>query len=170
MTAIVGNPQSGSRTLGVATSLAERAAEAVGGTATVLDLATVAVEVVQGSEVAHALVAESCAADVVLVCSPTYKATFTGLLKCFFDLAPYRALAGRVAVPVMTGASPVHTLATEVHLRPLLLELGASTPTGSLFVTTDRLPDLDGVLDEWMQVNGPWIRGLRSVAGSAPSA
>jgi len=67
--------------------------------------------------------------DLVVVASPTYKATYTGILKSFFDRYNSDALVGTVSIPVMTGAAPIHALAPEVHLRPLLVELGSSTPT-----------------------------------------
>ena len=151
--AVVGNPQAESRTLVVATALADRLADALDASATYVDLATAAVDVAEASARAQALVDEVCVADVVVACSPTYKASYTGLLKGFLDLFPHRALAGRVAVPVMTGASSVHALAGDVHLRPLLVELGASVPTGSLFFTMDRMPEMDAVLDKWVSTN-----------------
>jgi FMN reductase len=151
--AVVGNPQTGSRTLAVATGLADRLAGALDAGAACVDLAGAAVDIAEASPRAQELVDEVCGADVVVACSPTYKASYTGLLKAFLDLFPHQALAGRVAVPVMTGASPVHSLAGEIHLRPLLVELGACVPTGSLFFTMDRMPELDAVLDGWVSTN-----------------
>ena len=151
--AVVGNPQTGSRTLTVATALGDRLADALNLSASSVDLAAFAVDIVRASERAQAMVAEVCEADMVIACSPTYKATYTGLLKSFLDLFPHQALAGRMAVPVMTGASPVHALAGDVHLRPLLVELGASVPTGALYFTMDRMPEMDAVLDEWLSAN-----------------
>ena len=58
-------------------------------------------------------------------------------------------LEGRLAVPVMTGASSVHALAPETHLRPLLVELGAVTPTRALYVTESEMGDLAPSLDAW---------------------
>ena len=43
--------------------------------------------------------------DVVVVASPTYKATYTGLLKAFLDRYPNDALARTVCIPVMTGTA-----------------------------------------------------------------
>ena len=40
--------------------------------------------------------------------SPVYRASYAGLLKVFFDLFPQDALAGRIGVPILTGASPAH--------------------------------------------------------------
>ena len=94
--------------------------------------------------------------DVVVVASPTYKATYTGLLKAFLDRYPNDGLARTVCIPVMTGAAPVHALAPEVHLRPLLVELGASTPTRGLFVTEQQFDDLDGVVEAWAATARPW--------------
>jgi FMN reductase len=156
--AVVGNPQAESRTLAVATALGDRLADALDASAATVDLADFAVDIVRTSERAQGLVAEVSAADMVIACSPTYKATYTGLLKSFLDLLPHQALAGRVAVPVMTGASPAHTLAGDVHLRPLLVELGASVPTGALYFTMDRVPELDTVLDEWVSANSAVLR------------
>ncbi len=108
---------------------------AVAGRAT-LDLADVAPELFDPrSLTVSRLLDEVAASDLVVVASPTYKATFTGLLKAFLDRFGNNALAATVAVPVMTGAAPIHALAPEVFLRPLLIELGASVPSRGLFVT-----------------------------------
>jgi len=70
------------------------------------------------------LTAEVASAGLIVAASPTYKATYTGMLKAFFDRYGSSGLAGSVAVPLMTGGAPIHALAVEVHLRPLLVELG----------------------------------------------
>jgi FMN reductase len=57
----------------------------------------------------------------------------------------------------MTGAAPIHALAVEVHLRPLLVELGAVTPTRNLYVTEQQFDDLDQVIGPWADVAGPLI-------------
>ena len=60
----------------------------------------------------------------------------------FLDRYGNNGLAGTVAVPVMTGGWPGHLLAVEVHLRPVLVELGATVPARGLFVTEPELADL----------------------------
>ena len=104
-----------------------------------------------------ALLAAVSASDLLIVASPTYKASYTGLLKSFFDRYDSSALAGAVAVAVMTGASPVHALAPEVHLRPLLVELGASVPARALYVTESQFEDLDPVIEAWAEAARPQI-------------
>jgi FMN reductase len=60
-------------------------------------------------------------------------------------------LAGTVAVPLMTGAAPIHALAPEVHLRPLLTELGASVPTRGLYLVESSFDDLPAAIAPWAE-------------------
>ena len=99
---------------------------------------------------ALATVAES---DVLVVASPTYKATYTGLLKLFLDGYGPSPLAGVEAVPLMVGAAPHHALAVDVHLTPLLLELGASVPRRGLYVLESELTDFAGRAREWASLS-----------------
>ncbi len=148
---VVGNPKSGSRTLHVASGVADALERPGVPTRRVtLDLADVASELFDPLSVTvSGLLDEVAVSDLVIVASPTYKATYTGLLKAFLDRYGNNALAATVAVPVMTGAAPIHALAPEVFLRPLLIELGASVPSRGLFVAEDTSEDLDGVIGDW---------------------
>ena len=56
---------------------------------------------------------------------------------------------GVVAVPVTVMAAPTRTLAADVHLRPLLLELGAVVPAGSVVLTEDGLGPQSPDLQRW---------------------
>jgi FMN reductase len=162
----VGNPKAGSRTLRVAQAtadiLVDRLVDAyeLGGNTErlVVDLADVAGQLFDyPSPTIDDLLASVAASDIVIAASPTYKATYTGLLKVFFDRFSNNALAGTVAVPLMTGAAPIHALAPELHLRPLLVELGATTPTRGLYVTEAQFDDLDGVIGAWADAAGPLV-------------
>ena len=139
---VVGNPKPRSRTHEAALSVAER----LGGADVVVDLADHASELFDwSSETVGALVEQVAASSVVVVASPTYKATYTGLLKAFLDRFPHQGLAGVTAVPLMLGASAAHSLAPEHGLRQVLVELGASVPTRGLYVLdadhADPAPD-----------------------------
>jgi FMN reductase len=109
------------------------------------------------------LTAEVAAADIAIFASPTYKASYTGMLKAFLDRYGSNALAGTIAVPVMTGGWAGHTLAVEVHLRPVLVELGATVPARGLYVTEPELPELDAVVARWAGTAIPLIRGALAV-------
>jgi len=64
-------------------------------------------------------------AVIVVVSTPIYRATYSGLLKVFFDLLPQDALARKVAIPIATGGGSGHLLAVDHGLRPLLASVGA---------------------------------------------
>ena len=103
------------------------------------------------------LTAEVAAADVAIFASPTYKAAYTGMLKAFLDRYGSNGLAGTVAVPVMTGGWSGHLLAVEVHLRPVLVELGATVPARGLYVTEPEFPALDAAVAKWAEPALPQI-------------
>src|SRR5689334_2711788 len=70
-------------------------------------------------------------ADLLVVGSPVYRASYTGLFKHLFDLVDHRALAGRVVLLAATGGSLEHSLVIEHQFRPLFGFFGALTvPTG----------------------------------------
>src|SRR4051794_25606938 len=88
-----------------------------------------------GDEAVREAVAAVASHDVVVVGSPTYKAAYSGILKLFLDkFHGGTGLAGVVAVPFQLGGSPAHALAPELHLRPVLTELGASVPAPALYL------------------------------------
>ena len=64
-------------------------------------------------------------AGIVVVSTPIYRATYSGLLKVFFDLLPQDALARKVGIPIATGGGPGHLLAVDHGLRPLFASVGA---------------------------------------------
>jgi FMN reductase len=67
-------------------------------------------------------------------------------------------LSGVTVVPLMVGAGLQHALAVEVHLRPVLVELGASLPTRGLYVTEAQLGDVDEVVAAWLDEARPLLR------------
>ena len=155
---VVGNPKPGSRTL----ASAVRVAREVAGREPdlVVDLAELGARLLDWSdEEVGRLVADVGDADLVVVASPTYKATYTGLLKLFLDrFAAGTGLTG-VAVPLMLGAAPAHALAPEVTLRPLLTELGAVVPVRALYVL-DAQHDLPEAYDAWLATARPVLRSV----------
>ena len=59
------------------------------------------------------------ASDILVVGSPTYKGSYTGLFKHFFDLVDPTALRGKPVVLTATGGGDRHALIVEHSLRPL---------------------------------------------------
>lgn len=166
--ALVGNPRPGSRTLGAAVALARSVAERTGAPApAAVDLAELGPALLgpRTAEVDAALTAVA-AADVLVVATPVHKASFTGLLKAFLDLYGPDALAGVVAVPLVVSGAPQHALVGEVHLRPVLVELGATVPTRSLTLVDADLADVAPAVARWWErAEQPLTRAL----GTAPA-
>jgi len=163
---VVGNPRPRSRTLSSATFVARSLTGS--DPELVVDLATWGARLLDWHDPdVTGLVAEVGAADLVVVASPTYKATYTGLLKLFLDRFSADGLRG-VAVPFMLGAGPTHALAPELTLRPVLTEIGALVPVRGLYVRDSRHDDPSSYA-EWLAVSRPVITGLLN-AGLAASA
>jgi FMN reductase len=157
---VTGNPKPASRTHSVALAVADALAQQLpdAETTPVIDLAGYAPRLFEWTdEELTALTAQVAAADVAIFASPTYKAAYTGLLKAFLDRYGSNGLAGVTAVPVMTGGWPGHLLAVEVHLRPVLVELGAAVPSRGLYVTEPELADLDSAVGKWAATAVPLI-------------
>jgi FMN reductase len=157
---VTGNPKPASRTHSVALAVADTLADELGGDSSrlIVDLAEYAPRLFDwADEELTALTAQVAAADIAIFASPTYKASYTGLLKAFLDRYGNNGLAGVTAVPVMTGGWPGHLLAVEVHLRPVLVELGATVPARGLYVTEPELADIGGAVAKWAGIAAPLI-------------
>ena len=88
----------------------------------------------RGEAIERALAAVG-SARLLIVGTPVYRASYSGLLKVFFDLFPQEALAGAVAVPIATGGSAAHALVIDHALRPLLASVGALVVSTGVYVT-----------------------------------
>ena len=78
-------------------------------------------------------------ADAILIATPIYKASYTGLLKAFLDLLPQDGLAGKLVLPLATGGGHAHTLALDYALRPVLHALGAKQVFTSIYANAQQL-------------------------------
>lgn len=97
-------------------------------------------------------------ADLLVVASPTYKATYTGLLKLFLDQFGAGELGQTLTFPLMLGGSPTHALAPELTLRPVLVEIGASVPAPSLYLL-DSDYETSADLDKWVEIARRYVPG-----------
>ena len=85
---------------------------------------------------AKALVA---AADAIVIATPVYQASYTGILKAFLDLLPQDGLVGKLVLPVATGGSQSHVMALDYALRPVLAALSAGHVLASIYATSTQL-------------------------------
>jgi FMN reductase len=128
----------------------------------VIDLADYSGHVFEWPSAEMATLSETVAnSHLLVVATPTYKATYTGLLKAFLDRYSHNGLRGVTAIPVMTGADATHSMGVDVNLRPLLIELGASVPTKGLYFITSQMDRLDEIVSSWAQENVAVLRLLQ---------
>ncbi|MEF9905575.1 CE1759 family FMN reductase [Streptomyces sp. P9-A2] len=80
-------------------------------------------------------------ADGLVVVTPVFSASYSGLFKSFFDVLGVRdreALAGKPVLIAATGGTPRHSLVLEHALRPLFAHLRAVVvPTGVYAASQD---------------------------------
>jgi FMN reductase len=160
---VTGNPKPGSRTLEAAVLVATK----LGGSEpdVVVDVVDLGPGLLGWDDPdVTAAIAAVKASSAVVVASPTFKATYTGLLKLFLDQIPTNGLAGVVGIPMMLGGRPDHALAPELLLKPVLVELGATCPTKGLFMLDTEYAD-PAALQPWIDVAGPQVAG--AIAGAA---
>lgn len=85
------------------------------------------------------------AADALIVASPVYKASYSGLFKHFIDLLDPAALAGKPVLLAATGGGHRHALVIEHQLRPVFGFFEAHTlATGVYAAASDFAGDGQG--------------------------
>ncbi len=159
---VVGNPKRGSRT--------RRAAEHVVALLTgappdtCIELAELGPALLSWGdpdvEAAKRLVA---GASLLVVASPTYKATYTGLLKCFLDQFGAAELPGTPTVALLLGASERHALAGELTLKPVLTEIGCACAPPALFLLESEW-EASPELEAWLPAR-PLCSGSTGAVG-----
>ncbi|WP_033345094.1 FMN reductase [Catenuloplanes japonicus] len=78
------------------------------------------------------------AADGLIVVTPTFRASYSGLFKSFFDVVEEEALADKPVLIGATGGTPRHSLVLEHAVRPLFAYLrSVVVPTGVYAASED---------------------------------
>ncbi|WP_217235329.1 FMN reductase [Streptomyces sp. AC555_RSS877] len=88
-------------------------------------------------------------ADGLIVVTPVFSASYSGLFKSFFDVIDKDALAGTPVLIAATGGTARHSLVLEHALRPLFAHLRAVVvPTGVYAASEDwGAEGLDGRIE-----------------------
>jgi FMN reductase len=143
---ISGNLARPSRTLSLVVSTADRIAREAGGEARVLDisdlfgLGEIRSRAGAPPDIEAALKAVETA-DLLVIGSPVYKGSYTGLFKHFIDFIDYRALIGTPVALLATGGSDRHALVIEHQLRPLFGFFQARVLGTGIFLAERDLSD-----------------------------
>lgn len=78
-------------------------------------------------------------ADGVIIATPVYKASYTGVLKAFLDLLSPGALSKKVILPIATGGTIAHLLAIDYALKPLIATLGGRYILGGVYLLDTQI-------------------------------
>lgn len=165
-----GSLSSPSKTRALVDLAAIRTAARFGATAVTYDLTDLQPDLGQAKvlddlpPLPRAIVDALLSADALIVGSPVYKGSYTGLFKHLFDLIDPAALAGKPVLLAATGGGDKHALVIEHQLRPLFgffeavtLATGvyASGPdfAGGVPVSAAILSRLDRAVDQFH----PWL-------------
>ncbi|MFC8518913.1 FMN reductase [Streptomyces sp. NPDC057257] len=102
------------------------------------------------------------AADGLIVVTPVFSASYSGLFKSFFDVLDKDALAGKPVLIAATGGTARHSLVLEHALRPLFAYLRAVVvPTGVYAASEDwGAEGLDGRIERAAGELAGLMRGL----------
>lgn len=125
------SPTSRSRSVGVLV------AELLGG-GTVIDLGQLDAEALLGRRTdpqVDEAIGLASNAEILVVATPVYRATYSALTKTLFDLMPLDSLVGTIVVPVAAGGSKEHSLVIEHGLRPLISSLGGLSISGGVYAS-----------------------------------
>lgn len=144
LVALSGSLHSPSRTTALLAHAADLASRRLGLRTQILELSDflpslgLARSIDQLDPIARARLDTLLGADAMIIGTPVYKGSYTGLLKHLFDLIEPAALFGKPLLLAATGGGEKHALVIEHQLRPLLGFFEAATlPTGVYASTAD---------------------------------
>lgn len=83
-------------------------------------------------------------ADGIVVVTPTFSASYSGLFKSFIDIIEPEALTGMPVLMAATGGSERHSLMLDHALRPLFSYLGAEPVRTAIFAATADFGGAEG--------------------------
>jgi FMN reductase len=105
-------------------------------------------------------------ADGVIVVTPVFAASYSGLFKTFFDVLEEGLLDGKPVLIAATAGTARHSLVLEFALRPLYSYLHAVVVPTVVFAATDDFGD-DGLDRRIARAAGELV-GLMNVDDAAP--
>jgi FMN reductase len=81
--------------------------------------------------------------NLVVILTPVYKASFSGVLKTYLDLLPQNGLEGKTILPIAIGGTFGHLLMLDYALKPVLTALGATHILKGVFILDNQIKKLE---------------------------
>lgn len=171
VTAVSGSLRASSTTTALLEAIIDALAEHVPLESSVIELSPLAVDLavaVTGGAASAPLssaLAKVDAANLLIVATPIYRGSYTGLFKQFFDVVGQHALAGTPVLLAAGGGNDLHSLAVDQELRPLFSFFGALTlPLGVYARSADYVDRsvashaLRDQIDRAVEAALPWVK------------
>ena len=89
----------------------------------------------------QAVVERVISADMYLISTPVFRASFTGALKNLLDHVPVEGLQGKACGLIGMGATDHHYLSIDAQLRPVLAWFGALVAPGMVYLQSRHFQD-----------------------------
>ncbi|WP_035445779.1 NADPH-dependent FMN reductase [Bacillus sp. UNC41MFS5] len=83
------------------------------------------------------------ASSIIVILTPVYKASFTGVLKTYLDLLPQNGLEGKTVLPIAIGGTFGHLLMIDYALKPVLAALGATNILKGAFILDSQIKKIE---------------------------
>lgn len=102
----------------------------------------------------------------VIILSPVFQASYSGIIKTFLDLLPQKSLRDKTVLPFMLGGSYAHLLVMDYALKPVLANLGATNILTGAYVMDGQIEKVANgnyLLDEEATVR--LVRQLEELVG-----
>ncbi|WHY68801.1 NADPH-dependent FMN reductase [Neobacillus sp. SuZ13] len=80
--------------------------------------------------------------NIIVILTPVYKASFSGVLKTYLDLLPQNSLEGKTIIPIAVGGTFGHLLMIDYALKPVLAALGATHILKGVYILDSQIKKL----------------------------
>jgi FMN reductase len=80
--------------------------------------------------------------NIIVILTPVYKASFSGVLKTYLDLLPQNGLEGKTIVPIAVGGTFGHLLMIDYAIKPVLTALGATHILKGAYILDSQIKKL----------------------------
>lgn len=112
-------------------------------------------------------------AEMYLIATPIYRASFTGALKNLLDHIPVEGMMGKACGLIGMGATDHHYLTVDTQLRPVLAWFGVHLIPGQVYLQSQHFRDgklVDPKAIDGLATLGKSVVALhKSLAGAADS-
>jgi FMN reductase len=86
-------------------------------------------------------------AKALVISTPVYKASYTGVLKALLDLLPQYAFEGKTILPMAVGGTLNHLLCIDYAMKPLFSVMGATQILKGVYILSTQMTfDDQGIL------------------------